>query len=205
MDNLYNFIGNYMPYIMIAFFVFIFGLAIYAIVKNGSDRKKLKETTLPRRFKYLDTFYFIDSSGEDSETVAYNLIQDRTNDKMYLILVSQFENCYFIGYKEPRLVTGKNGFTSKMPKVEFNQEGNFWVKKEEPSQLVIEDGMIKLHLEQSFVKTDLKLIIDKNQITSMKYKFYPELFHINESYDYSILEQATIIYGVAEFDNYYNN
>ena len=120
------------------------------------------------------------------------------------MLVNSFENCFFVEYNNPRLVTGKKGLISNMPKVEFNMEGNVWIENEMPF-CTFEGGLAKIHLEYSFVKTDAKVVIDESQIEKTFDKNHPKLLHIIDYYDYSILENATYITGIAQFDNYYNN
>ena len=204
MDKVIEYLNENGWLIIIGFMALVFGIIILAIIKQGNHIKKLKETTLPRRFKYLDTFYYIDSDGEDTETVAFNIIKDNSDDRVYAMLVNSFEHCFFVEYNNPRLVTGKKGLVSNMPKVEFNMEGNVWIEKEMPF-CTIEGGLAKIHLEYAFVKTDVKLVVDENQIEKTFDKYNPKLLHINESYDYSILENAILINGIAQFDNYYDN
>lgn len=205
MENVINFLIENGWILIVGFSALVFGIIILISIKEGRKRKHLKETTLPRRFKYLDTFYFIYHSGDDTQTIAYNLIQDRSNNNKYLMFTGEFENCFFVEYNNPRLVTGKKGLVSKMPKVEFNQEGNLWVLKENQQKIIIENGMLNLHVEYKFYKTNYRVIVEENEITDKKDKYCPKLLHINENYDYSILEDAIVINGVAEFDNLYGN
>ena len=160
MSNIIDFISNYSAFVFIIIIIIIFFGVIKLAIKSNKKIKELKETQIPRRFKYLDTFYFTYSDGEDSHTVAFNIIEELGSKKTYAMPYNEFEKCVFIAYRNPRLVMGK-GLVSKMPKVEFNQEGNFWVSEELDGLYSNDNNVINLTLKTWVFKKSFTVVYDK--------------------------------------------
>ena len=204
MNSILTFIVSHIEIVFgLILLIVIISFFVYAS-KINKRNKKLKETQLPRRFKYLDTFYFSYYDGEDTQTISFNIIEDLSNSNKYAMITNQFDHCFFVEYKEPRLVTGKKGFTHKMPKVEFEQQGNYWVANEIENAISNENGLFHIHFSYGLFKRDFTLVYDKKNHPDIK-RNYIELFHLNQLIDISVLNNITFIDGIAEFDNIYNS
>ena len=178
--------------------IFVIGFTIFVIVKAFKGGKKYREelmtTKVPRRIKYVDTFYYYKSyyqGTDDSSTIQhyiYHIFEDNSSKQLYALsdYNTNLRLEQILGNTKVLRIDSIKKFTTRKDWKEANygDEGNIWIDEE---------------LNDIYHREDDKAIFtygkEKHDV-----KFKTELYHRNEQYDYSVLDKVKFITGYAELD-----
>ncbi len=167
--------------------LFIFGPILYKRHIN-----KIKSNYEMKRFKYIDTFYYkkYDIKLEKTEFYFYHIIQDIDSKKYYGISKDCTNSQVEVDFDGKVTVFRGQGFRNKWQRVNFNDEGSFWIKEEL-------NDFYKREGSDIILNYDVKLIglteeEPKNNV--------PVLYNANKDNDIKLLDDVIFIDGLAEFD-----
>ena len=180
-------LSQYVLPILFTFFI----LVILVLIVIGLNYSKKIKNKPKKRFKYLDTFYFRTITGRnDNYIYSYYVVCDNETSKIYAIDKVSFKNANLeIVMKKAKLLKGQ-GIRSNFKEVNFNDEGNLWINEELSN--------FYSHIDNNIQIGNFKLKYDGN--IDNDYELHT-LYHLNSKYDISLLDKATFITGVAEFDD----
>ena len=181
--------------IFIAFIIiWIVGFILYiisSIILNKLRIKKIKKKYEKRRFKYVDTFYYMVSRTNGfTHCYWYHIIEDCETKKLYGIFGKNTQS------KVQPTGAGSIVYGGKLWQIiDYLDEGNFWIKEELPDYYKRNDQEIILDYDKKFCYYDknggkIKYSINKK----------PTLSNNNKNYDITLLDKVTFIDGYMEFD-----
>lgn len=159
-------------------------LIVCSIIFSKKYYNALFSTRQKRTFKYLDYYYYSNyemALGEYQFVhYGFHIIQDISSEKIYAI----YEKDSNAGYQ--KLFSKENIVILDIKnrrEVNFGEQGVFWIDQEFTDWYQNNgDGITFTFFDvQHKVKNDSKL------------------FHLNQDYDFSLLDKATLITGYAEF------
>ena len=184
--------------VLVVILVLIF--TIGPIVRN-SYIKGVKNNCEKRRFKYLDTFFYSEyhtSQGETGHTrfYYYNVIEDCDSHKLYAIYKDASNSQLQVDFDGNTMLFKGKGIKSNWQRINYLDEGNFWIKEELPDFYKKENDNIILNFDKKFY------YLEKSK--KEKYEFFknktPILYNRNPDYDINVLDKVTFIDGYMEFD-----
>ena len=194
------FFSEGMDYFWIMFIggsMFIIGFTIFVViygVKAGKEYRKNLMALMPkRRFKYLDSFYYVKifyhSADETSSRrfIIYHVIQDTDSKKIYAIGESGTNVRFQKVFDNTKLLRIDNidGISTRKEwkEVNYDDVGSFWIDKELIDYY--QNNGEKIMISYFGKKDKIKL---------------SEMYNRNPKYDISLLDKAIFITGYAEFD-----
>ena len=185
----------------ILIFVIIILVVILVVVNSSTKRynNKIMKEKAKIRWKYLDTFFYsyLSGVGDNSNHVyiIFHIVSDINSGKIYAIPESSFTNAtHRVLLNDFDVLKGK-GFINKLKKIEIGDCGSLWIDKEMNDCYYHDNEMIKLSNRKVIYSKEN----DKNSLKASNIQPH-NLFNLNAEYDISLLDKATFVYGVAEFD-----
>jgi len=190
--------SEYLSFIVVGFIAVLLFLIIYLLLRGPKFRTKYIDNLISskpkKRFKYLDTFYYIistsyyDANDRAYEYRVFHVIQDIESQKVYAIGESS-TNVRFQNWLDNTKVLRIDNMTGisthkDWKEVRYGDEGSFWVD-EEMTGCYQNDGK-NITINYFGQKDSIK---EKNGISNR-----------NEDYDISLFEKATFITGHVIFD-----
>lgn len=160
-------------------------LIVCSIIYSKKYYKALFSTRQKRTFKYLDYYYYYSNYeivlGEYQFVhYGFHIIQDISSEKIYAI----YEKDSNAGYQ--KLFSKENIVILDIKnrrEVNFGEQGVFWIDQEFTDWYQNNgDGI-------TFTFFDVQHKVENDS----------KLFHLNQDYDFSLLDKATLITGYAEF------
>ena len=159
-------------------------LIVCSIIYSKKYYKALFSTRQKRTFKYLDYYYYSNYEivlGEYQFVhYGFHIIQDISSEKIYAI----YEKDSNAGYQ--KLFSKENIVILDIKnrrEVNFGEQGVFWIDQEFTDWYQNNgDGI-------TFTFFDVQHKVENDS----------KLFHLNQDYDFSLLDKATLITGYAEF------
>jgi len=166
---------------------FIVGLVVYYCIQHKKYRERVILSKPKRRFRYLDSFYYMRKFRTNGETdVIYfvlHIIQDIDTERIYALDAKATNGHFQSIWGDVKILKGV-GLRTNWKEVYFKEEGVFWVDEEiyDCYSYDVEDVVIKYFGNEHRVNIN------------------NELFHRNPEYDKFLLGKATFIRGFAEFN-----
>jgi hypothetical protein len=177
-------------------------LIIVGLIYNSINSKRTKTKYEEKRFKFLDVFYYhkYDNRLEHTTFDYYYVVKDLKDNKIYAIPQRQTNSQTEVGLDGKVTIFKGQGIRSNWQRVEFEEEGSLWVKKE------LSEFFQKNGKEIKFAYSE-KLIYYKDQDENPEHKIGDLfkkntyiLYNANPEYGIELLENATFISGLLEFD-----
>jgi len=180
---------KYSTIFIIGFLVLLFILGPLLYKRYYSNIKSKYEK---KRFKYVDTFYYkkYNIKLERTEFNFYHIIQDIESKKYYGIFKNSSNSQVEVDLDGKVTVFRGQGFRNKWQRVNYGDEGSFWIKEEL-------NDFYKRNGSDIILNYDVKLI----GITEEKpNNNCPVLYNANKENDIKLLDNVIFIDGLAEFD-----
>ncbi len=206
-NKVMSFLGSsFFSIFIISVLLLVFALIIAILVYRMLKVNKIKNNIPKQKFEYLDAFIYItlvkrNEGGDLGITTSHEptllfVIRDITTSKVYAI----FENPVYVNAGITLFGAGKNIKIQKIGKehyeLKFYDKGNFWIEKELHDCYYREENYIKFWKQKS--KRKLQYIGNIQNIESITTE--DTLYNLNPEFDISILDKATFINGIVEFE-----
>ena len=190
----------------IAIIVFLFVIIVlFSIINKKNKINKIKNTKPKQKFEYLDVFIYCKNEKEIdiSSNGAYNyyskpilhyVIKDINNSKLYVVSQNNIViNARLFSFnplnKTINLIKGNN---FKKNSLNFHDKGCFWINKTYDNCFSREKNDVILYNNKLNYVGNISQVHD---ITNTKI-----IYNLNPNYDISLLDNATFISAVIEFD-----
>ena len=177
-------------------------LIIVGLIYNSINSKRTKTKYEERRFKFLDVFYYhkYDNRVEHTEFYYYYVVEDIESNKIYAISQRQTNSQTEVNLDGKVTIFKGKGLRSNWQRVKFGDEGSFWIKKELSEYFQREGKEIKFAYDEKLIYYKDQEENPEHKISDLFKKSTYILYNANHENDIRILENATFISGLLEFD-----